>query len=470
MLVAAALGVRLLLSTVIGNRSPFFLFALAVLAAASYSGKGAGLFATVLSAVVGSYFFGEPRYSLRFTWPDEAIPMGSFALIGLGATFFSHWLRTARQNAELVAERNKEDFERYRYNLDAANAGTFDWNIATGEIQWSDNMEAMHGQPQGAFDGTLEGFFNLVHPEDRETVRDSIRRAIEGEGKYQSEFRHIRADGTIGWLEGKGRVIYDERTRQPIRINGVCIDATARKRNEQARLHLAAIVDTSDDAIISADMSGAILTWNAAAERMFGYTTAEIAGRDIGTLFSPECAARKGEIVSTLRRGEPIQHFEALCAHKDGRPIWVSLAVSPIGASGAAVSTASFTARDITQQKALEEQLRQTAKLESLGVLAGGIAHDFNNLLVGILGNASLVRDTLPSGARAGHAWTTWCRASERAANLTQQLLAYSGKGKFVIQPVDLSNWSREMVSLIQSSIPGTVELEMNLAGRACRR
>ncbi len=138
--VAAALGLRLLLSAAIGNRSPYLLFALAVLVAASYGGRGPGLLATALGALTGSYFFGHPRYSLQIAWPDEAIPLGSFILIGLGATLFSDRLRSARRNAEIVAARNQEFLEKYRYNLEAAKAGTFDWNIATGEVQWSNNM------------------------------------------------------------------------------------------------------------------------------------------------------------------------------------------------------------------------------------------------------------------------------------------------------------------------------------------
>ena len=462
--VAAALGLRLLLSAAIGNRSPYFLFAFAVLVAASYGGRGPGLLATALGALTGSYFFGHPRYSLQIAWPDEAIPLGSFILIGLGATLFSDRLRSARRNAEIVAARNQEFLEKYRYNLEAAKAGTFDWNIATGEVQWSNNMEAIHGQPPGTFGGTMDGVLEFIHPDDRDMVRENIRRAIEGEGNYQVECRHFRADGTVGWMERKGRVIYDERTRQPIRMIGVCIDATERKRNEQAHLQLAAIVDSSEDAIISADMTGRILTWNAAAERMYGYPAAEIIGRDMTVLLSSGCAARKGDILGMVARGEHIQHFEALCTHKTGRPIWVSLTISRIGGTAASTPTVSFIARDITERKALEDQLRQTAKLESIGVLAGGIAHDFNNLLVGILGNASLVRDGMSPLSPMRRLIDDVIKGSERAANLTQQLLAYAGKGKFIIQPLDMSDLAREMVSLIQTSIPRTVTLQLNLA------
>src|SRR5258708_25717825 len=106
---------------------------------------------------------------------------------------------------------------------------------------------------------------------------------------------------------------------------GVCIDATERKRDEQARRQLAAIVDSSDDTIISADLNGIILTWNAAAERMYGYTASEAIGSDITLLFADGCAARKAEILGRLRRGESVERFDANCVRKDGRPMSVAL-------------------------------------------------------------------------------------------------------------------------------------------------
>jgi signal transduction histidine kinase/CheY-like chemotaxis protein len=149
---------------------------------------------------------------------------------------------------------------------------------------------------------------------------------------------------------------------------------------------------------------------------------------------------------------------------KDGRLIWISVSASPIRDRRGEVVSISSTSRDITEIKALEEQLRQTAKLESLGILAGGIAHDFNNLLVGILGNASLVKSTLPPTSSAQPMLDDVINAGERAAVLTRQLLAYSGKGKFIIQPVDISEIVREMTKLVQTSVPKTVTLQLQLA------
>jgi signal transduction histidine kinase len=115
------------------------------------------------------------------------------------------------------------------------------------------------------------------------------------------------------------------------------------------------------------------------------------------------------------------------------------------------------------ERKNLEEQLRQAQKLESLGLLAGGVAHDFNNLLTGILGNASLVLELLSPPEPERSMLQDVVRASERAAELTRQLLAYAGKGKFVVQPVHMSEMVREIGQLVRSSIPRQVELKMEL-------
>lgn len=115
------------------------------------------------------------------------------------------------------------------------------------------------------------------------------------------------------------------------------------------------------------------------------------------------------------------------------------------------------------ERRNLEEQLRHAQKLESLGLLAGGVAHDFNNLLTGILGNASLVLETIGPDPAVQGMLTDIIRASERAADLTRQLLAYAGKGKFVIEPVDTSALVRDISELLRTSVPRTVELSLAL-------
>jgi signal transduction histidine kinase/ActR/RegA family two-component response regulator len=174
------------------------------------------------------------------------------------------------------------------------------------------------------------------------------------------------------------------------------------------------------------------------------------------------------------RSGEArnIHEFPLRIKGRDGETedLYVNYFCCPWREADGSLAGVMTLAVDVTEQVAVkramqdtEERLRETAKLESLGVLAGGIAHDFNNLLVGIIGNASLALEMLPSAEPARDMIEGVVNAGERAAVLTRQMLAYSGKGRFVIEPVDISNLVTEMLPLLKSSIPRTITLQTRL-------
>jgi CheY-like chemotaxis protein/nitrogen-specific signal transduction histidine kinase len=140
------------------------------------------------------------------------------------------------------------------------------------------------------------------------------------------------------------------------------------------------------------------------------------------------------------------------------------LTMDPVLAENGEISEAVCIVSDVTERRRFEERLQHTQKLETIGVLAGGIAHDFNNLLTGILGNASLLQDELPPGAPQQELVSQILQASESAANLTSQILAYSGKGRFLLEPVDLSAVTYESLSLVRQFIPKGVHLRLDLA------
>jgi two-component system cell cycle sensor histidine kinase/response regulator CckA len=245
----------------------------------------------------------------------------------------------------------------------------------------------------------------------------------------------------------------------------VARDITAGAELEFARARLAAIVESSDDAIISKDLKGNIQTWNKGAERVYGYSTVEMLGRRMSILLPPDRPDEEAEILERLAKGNRVDHFETARLRKDGARIDVSLSISPVYDREGSVIAASHVARDITERRNLEMQGLHAQKLESLGVLAGGVAHDFNNLLTGILGNAGLVMDdpalTNPNRRLLGEC----VQAAERAAQLTKQLLAYAGKGRFVTEVINLSALVREINTLIQSSISRKVQIRLQLAG-----
>ncbi|HEY7291369.1 MAG TPA: ATP-binding protein [Vicinamibacterales bacterium] len=136
-----------------------------------------------------------------------------------------------RTRTEQQARRSEE---RLRFALDAALMGTWDWDLTTNEVQWSDNLASIHGLPANAFDGTFASYEKEIHPDDRPRVYASIERALKEGVAHDVEYRLVAPDGTVRWCEGKGRVDYENG--RPVRMSGVCVIVTRRKEAELARL------------------------------------------------------------------------------------------------------------------------------------------------------------------------------------------------------------------------------------------
>jgi PAS domain S-box-containing protein len=339
---------------------------------------------------------------------------------------------------------------------DAIVSKTLDGVILT----WNRGAERLYGYPAGEAIGRS---MMLLLPPDRlgeeSAILDRIR---HGEEVHYLETVRLTKNGERIDVSLTISPIRDKANRI-IGASHVARNITERRRLEQRSEHLAAIVESADDAIISKTLDGTILTWNRGAERVYGYNPAEITGRPMTILLPEDRPDEETEILQRIRRGDRVEHFETVRKRKDGERIDVSLTISPIRDSRGNITGASHVARNVTERKQLEDQLRHTQKLESLGVLAGGVAHDFNNLLTGIMGNASLALESVSSHHPARGQLRDVVAASERASHLTRQLLAYAGKGRFIIEPVNLSVLVREINHLIQTSIPKNVQLRLDL-------
>ncbi len=239
----------------------------------------------------------------------------------------------------------------------------------------------------------------------------------------------------------------------------------------EAGASLRGLLECAPDAMVIADEHGTIALVNAQAERLFGYTREELVGQPIELLVPERLhAAHTEHRASYLARPRvrPMGAGLDLSArHRDGHEFPVEISLGPLeGDDGrlicAAIRDVSESRRRAREQHELELKLRETQRLESLGVLAGGIAHDFNNLLSVILGNASMVLPELEDPSQCA-AVAQIELAARRAAGLTRQLLAYAGKGRFVVEPARLSQIVEEMAELLESTTSAKATLRLTL-------
>jgi PAS domain S-box-containing protein len=263
----------------------------------------------------------------------------------------------------------------------------------------------------------------FMFPEDIPAEQEAIARRRSGVSE-EFEIRYRRRDGSELWARVSTAPIFGERGEFEGAV-GIHSDITDRKSAEEAKLRLAAIVESSNDPIISKDLNGNITSWNAAAKRMFGYSEEEMIGKSILILIPPELHAEENVVLSRLRAGERIEHYETQRVRKDGERIEVSLTISPIRNSRGVVIGASKIARDITQQKRTEEVLRISEKNASVGRLAATVAHEINNPLESVVNLVYLAKTTADDPSKVMEYLGMAEEELGRIAHLTKQTLGF---------------------------------------------
>jgi PAS domain S-box-containing protein len=312
---------------------------------------------------------GVPRYA----------PDGTFEGY-VGGCLDIHDQREVAEKLRIASETLRDSEERLRLAQQVGTIGTFEWNVQTNVNRWTAELEAIYGLRPGEFAGTQQAWERMLHPEDSAEAIKQVEISLQTGVPVQAEWRVIWPDKSIHWILGRWQAFKDE-SGQPIRMTGINIDITSRKQAEQVERRLAAIVESSDDAIVSKDLSGIVTSWNPAAEKMFGYSAEEMIGRPISAVIPPELEDDERKILETIGRGERIEHFETVRLTKGGEGIDVSLTISPLRDQTGRVIGAAKIARDITQEKKTEQALRTTERLASVGRMAATVAHEINNPL-----------------------------------------------------------------------------------------
>lgn len=370
--------------------------------------------------------------------------------------------------------------ERYRLLFEA----TVDYAIfhlnPSGMVEtWNTGAERIFGYPASEILGRHGSM--LFTPEDNlQGIPEQEIRSAAQTGRAEDSRWHLRKDGSRFWANGVMVGLRDE-SGTVVGLAKIIRDDSDRKRSQeqlQYQLNLAdAITTNAAEGMFLIDNEGRITFANPTAEAMFGWGRDELIGellheklycRDADGTWSSDAECPHMRVLAS---GETLRREEDFFTHQDGRVIPVSYSIAPIR-SDDVIAGAVLVVRDLTEEKQAEamqreneEALQQAQKLESIGVLAGGIAHDFNNLLTGIMGNAGLARRAIVAGRseQAAALLRDVLAASERAADLTRQLLAYAGKGRFVVLPVDLSQLVSEVSTLIRASISKKITLVIDV-------
>src|SRR5215470_4716757 len=348
--------------------------------------------------------------------------------------------------------------------LRAALEGAADGVVSTDEkgrvTSWNKKFLNIWGLPE-----------ELVSLRDIRKIRGFIAQQLKDAGQFLARIAAIEAskEKSFDLLELiDGRLV--ERYSEVISAVGKRTGrvwsfriVAERRRSDLVARRLAAIVDSSDDAIIGKDLNSIITSWNKAAERIFGYSADEMIGTSVMRLIPRERRAEEDEILSRIKSGQRYHHFDTIRMTKDGRQLHVSLTISPIKDANGYVVGASKIARDITERKLAEKALAEAQKMEAIGQLAGGVAHEFNNLLSVISGHSELLARLSTPDERWQDSIKEIRRAIELAAASIEQLLAFSRRQILEPKVLDLNAVVADAEKLMRRLIGEDVHLTTSL-------
>lgn len=356
---AAVVGIRWLLDPVLGDALPLVTLFGAVALGVWIGGIGPAIINTLLGYVACSYLFIEPR--------GQLFPIAVAEFVGLVAYLCTCTIIIALGEAMRRAERQTElRRETLRITLSSIGDAVIGADAEACITSLNPVAESLTGWTEAeAIGKPLDAVFRIVNEETRAKVENPARRALR-EGTIVGLANHtilIRKDGTELAIDDSAGPIRDGDGK----IVGCVLifrDITERRRLERelAQRHaaariLASIVKFSQDAIVSKTLDGVIQSWNAGAERLFGYTPEEAIGKHISLIIPEDRAAEEEQIISQIRAGERVEHFDTVRVRKDGKSIHISLTVSPVINEKGEVVGASKIAREITDRKESEERI-----------------------------------------------------------------------------------------------------------------
>jgi PAS domain S-box-containing protein len=355
--------------------------------------------------------------------------------------------------------------------MDLANIVYWEADPADNAYIFNDPFYAFYGttaEKEGGYRMTREEYFKrFVHPDDQSNISEIVAQRIntpELEILHDIEHRIVRRDGEVRHILVRSRAVRDKSGRI-IKRYGANQDITDRRRAEEAlqdsKQRLQALMDAAPIAIAWADSKGMVEYINRKHYQLFGYTLEEIPTVEKWrTLAYPDPVYRESipSFVSVFNEGKRFVPYEAMVVCKDGSKRHVIVSAASIS------SVILHVLDDVTERKHLESQLLQSQKMEAIGTLAGGIAHDFNNILTVISGFGSLLQMDIPEDDPKRAYIDQVLASSEKAAQLTQGLLAFSRKQQIILKPLDINDTIRATSKLLKTLLTEDIGLKTKLS------
>lgn len=388
-------------------------------------------------------------------------------------------VRRALREKELRREQKEvkckllESEARYRVLSDrltlatqAAAIGVWDMDLVAGLVIWDERMYRLYGLEGEPPIGGYEAWLALLHPDDRVRVDDAVQAAFRGEKEYDTEFRVVWPDGAVHYLKADGRVQRSPEGK-PLRMIGTNWDITERKRLENEirvrEQQLSTFFTGATAGLALVDRNLRYLQINDTLAQMNGVASQQHLGRTVREVLPEMAPLLEPCLNQVLNTGKPILNKE-FSGQTPSRPgaqrSWVASMFPILGPQGQPESVGIIVV-ETTEQKLLEEQFRQAQKMEAIGQLAGGVAHDFNNMLAAVLLNVQvLLMEPESLSLEVQDILKQIMVATERAANLSRQLLTFSRKQVMQPQPVRLNEVVTNLIKMLRRIIGENIHVE----------
>lgn len=372
----------------------------------------------------------------------------SILVIGL-AVFVSVQVTLQARSQRRILEALRESEERYRTLFERVPVGLYRTTPEGKILDANPALIEMLGYPDRETFLAVNAYQVYVDPHERERLVTLL-----GENDLVSNYPlQLRCyDGSEIWVEDTLRAVRSAEGEIQY-FDGSLKDISDRKQAEEMRSLLASIVESSEDAIVGEDLEGHVLSWNAGARRIFGYSAEEITQQPFLSLVAPDHAAEFSEILAKVKRGEEAIHLETVGVKKDGEKIDLSVVVSPIKNSAGGLIGISYIARDITHRKNMERYMLQAERLAAMGSISAALAHEVKNPLQAIRSNLELVLEFPLEPDEKENCLEVCQQEVERLMSITQRVLSFARSEKRVVQPFSFSEVWKGALELMKRAL-----------------